>query len=82
MKTNNSERTATMKTATHQQPGNGSEALGLLSRPVSHGQRRLAKMIAESIGGQRAYQRKNAQNIRAALAAFGGTITRFESPAQ
>lgn len=82
MKPTKTERTATMKTATQQQAGNGSEALGLLSRPVSHGQRRLAKQIAEQIGGGRDYQRKTAQTIRAALAAFGGSINHVEFPAQ
>ena len=70
-----------MKTATHQQAGNTTEAPGLPIRPVSHGQRRLARTLAEHIGGQRTYQRKTAQTIRAALAVFGGRITRVESPA-
>ena len=82
MKPDKTERTDTMKTPAQRQAGKKeSEAPGLPIRPVSHGQRRLARTLAEHIGGQRTYQRKTAQTIRAALAVFGGRITRVESPA-
>ena len=71
-----------MKTSPQTRTANGNEAQALLARPVSHGQRRLARQMAEQIGGPKAYRMKTARLLRSALATFGGELTRLELPAQ
>lgn len=82
MNTTQPAKESKMKTSPRTSAGNGNEAQGLLARPVSHGQRRLARQMAEQIGGPKPYRVKTARLLRSALAAFGGQLTRIELPAQ
>ena len=74
---------AISQTVGREAPGSSVRSVNLNDRfPVSKRQQAKARSIARQIDGARAVNPRTVAPLCAALAAFGGRITRLELPAQ